>query len=441
MTQIAELPWVGGWNKNTVDLSPAAGYKQIGFRTVGMSPGMSGWSLNWDDFTSTARYAYPLVPGNLNATNVNGSSADLSWNDLPNESNYALRYRESGGNWTTMQVSGTSYSLTGLSGGQEYEVQIAAYNNYGSSEYSKSIIFFTCPDPVAAPAPNNVNVFKFYLAQLIQWPKVTHPDLKGYNIYTNKNDGSPVTVKFVAAPKSQFIPMIPTGPGTYTYEIKTVIEVECNGSVQTIESTTGTSQSVSYVAVEPQCDFFGLYQLEFEWIGNAWFTNIYKNDGAGFYLWVTAPLAVDHLFWCSKYGGTPMLKSGTNQTDMNTILEEYYCNLDPSYCDESLMSLIENANGATSISENTSVNLKITVYPNPSNRNTTISYFLPVESDIHIHITDMSGRVISNVADERKTAGKHFQHFDLKSEGVSSGVYFVNVRINGNVQVQKLIVE
>jgi len=123
---------------------------------------------------------------------------------------------------------------------------------------------------------------------------------------------------------------------------------------------------------------------------------------------------------------------------LKLYLEEYLCVQDPAYCN----SEIGNITGIiSSINEEEVAESGLKVYPNPSNGQSTISFYLTKESDVQIQLTDMSGRLISNITDKRMSAGKNFHQVDFKSESVTAGVYFVNLRINGNVQVQKLILE
>ena len=98
------------------------------------------------------------VPSNINVSNITNTSADVSWNASSEANSYNLRYREVGGSWSTQAVSGTSYSLTGLTLGTDYEVQVEAVCTELNSGYSSSTSFTTTSPPVPCGIPTNLSV-------------------------------------------------------------------------------------------------------------------------------------------------------------------------------------------------------------------------------------------------------------------------------------------
>lgn len=71
-------------------------------------------------------------------------------------------------------------------------------------------------------------------------------------------------------------------------------------------------------------------------------------------------------------------------------------------------------------------------YPNPFNPSTTISYDLPFDSKVSIKLFDMSGREVSSLVNEVKTAGYYSVNFNASN--LSSGVYFYRISAEGNGQ-------
>ena len=76
-------------------------------------------------------------------------------------------------------------------------------------------------------------------------------------------------------------------------------------------------------------------------------------------------------------------------------------------------------------------------FPNPFNPVTTISYGLPLESDITLNIYDVEGRRITTLTEGIRTAGTH--SIEWNAEGYSSGVYFVKLDAGEFTQTQKLM--
>ncbi|MBN1559535.1 T9SS type A sorting domain-containing protein [candidate division KSB1 bacterium] len=76
-------------------------------------------------------------------------------------------------------------------------------------------------------------------------------------------------------------------------------------------------------------------------------------------------------------------------------------------------------------------------YPNPYNPTTMISYNVPLPSHVKITVFDMSGRELTTLVDQEKTAGEHTVQFD--GANLSSGVYFYKVETSYDAVVNKML--
>lgn len=61
-------------------------------------------------------------------------------------------------------------------------------------------------------------------------------------------------------------------------------------------------------------------------------------------------------------------------------------------------------------------------YPNPFNPATTLSFSLPTQSDVHLNVYDMSGRLVQQLLNETRTAGYHRVSFTAATN-LPSGTY------------------
>jgi hypothetical protein len=77
------------------------------------------------------------------------------------------------------------------------------------------------------------------------------------------------------------------------------------------------------------------------------------------------------------------------------------------------------------------------VYPNPFNSLTNISYLLPERSDVSVKVFDLAGRVVETLWDANQSAGRHTIAWDALE--VASGLYFVRVSLGQEVRSQKVI--
>ena len=83
-----------------------------------------------------------------------------------------------------------------------------------------------------------------------------------------------------------------------------------------------------------------------------------------------------------------------------------------------------------------------TVYPNPFNPRTTISYDLPAETDVSIVIYDAIGQEIRQLVSRHYTAGRYSVQWDAKDHlgrSVGSGVYIAKIKAGSNTAIQKML--
>ncbi len=84
----------------------------------------------------------------------------------------------------------------------------------------------------------------------------------------------------------------------------------------------------------------------------------------------------------------------------------------------------------------------LSVYPNPFNPRTTISFSLEQPQNIELFIFDMAGTRIAVLANREFQAGTHsidWQGKDLQGRAVSSGTYLVRIRTEERVTSQKIM--
>jgi len=68
-------------------------------------------------------------------------------------------------------------------------------------------------------------------------------------------------------------------------------------------------------------------------------------------------------------------------------------------------------------------------YPNPFNPSTTISFELPVSSDVMLEVFDVTGRRVAELVDGHRNAGTH--EITFQADNLSSGVYTYRLTADG----------
>jgi hypothetical protein len=77
-------------------------------------------------------------------------------------------------------------------------------------------------------------------------------------------------------------------------------------------------------------------------------------------------------------------------------------------------------------------------YPNPFNPSTTISFSLPVRSDVHLQLVDVLGRVVKEIVAGSFEPGSH--QVKLDASNLSSGVYFYKLEAGDFISTKKLVI-
>lgn len=117
---------------------------------------------------------------------------------------------------------------------------------------------------------------------------------------------------------------------------------------------------------------------------------------------------------------------------------------DPVYDDNMDCAWIDNVIfppfNSTNAIEEPAMTSGFTLYPNPSNGPVTMTYNIAQQSDVAISITDAQGRVVQNVQQASSmNAGQYIT--TLNTAGLARGIYFVNLMVNGQNTVQRIVVQ
>ena len=76
-------------------------------------------------------------------------------------------------------------------------------------------------------------------------------------------------------------------------------------------------------------------------------------------------------------------------------------------------------------------------YPNPFNPTTTLSFAIPIDSEVYLSVYNLQGREVSSLINGNMEAGYHSIIWNADSH--SSGVYFVKMVAGDFVNTQKLM--
>ncbi len=139
--------------------------------------------------------------------------------------------------------------------------------------------------------------------------------------------------------------------------------------------------------------------------------------------------------WYSYLTGTTRAATGALET-INLQPGEYYV-----YTSKDVKNSV-----ATAIipSGPISLNMQMTIAPNPARQNATIRYDLPESGQVSINVLSVSGNRISSVYKGYQSKGIHTVSLNSSVNsiaGVSNGLYLLQLLVNGKQKIEKLVIQ
>ena len=99
------------------------------------------------------------VPTGLHTTDIQNESINIAWDANSNVNNWNVRYRQQDAEWISATAATNSYTITGLTGDTDYEIQVQAVCENGTSDWSTSITAHTTNVGIESWLENSVTLF------------------------------------------------------------------------------------------------------------------------------------------------------------------------------------------------------------------------------------------------------------------------------------------
>lgn len=179
-----------------------------------------------------------LAPSSINASNITGATADVSWNPFSSATQYDLYYRESGvSTWTKLSPAGTTQQLSGLTPCTSYEFYMQSICSSDSSSTTSIQTFTTsgcgnCVDLTYCTNNATDNVDEWIQSvQIDSWSNNSGND-GGYGNFTNGGSNS----LSMDLGQSYNITLTPAwGGSTYNEYFRLWIDLDQNGTFDASE--------------------------------------------------------------------------------------------------------------------------------------------------------------------------------------------------------------
>jgi len=92
----------------------------------------------------------------------------------------------------------------------------------------------------------------------------------------------------------------------------------------------------------------------------------------------------------------------------------------------------------TGIDEVNADNMKLSVYPNPINGNSTLEYSLGRQSKVEIGTYNLQGQLINSIDEGVMNEGTH--RINLPTADLVQGLYFVRVRAGTTEKTMRMVI-
>ncbi|NQY09752.1 MAG: T9SS type A sorting domain-containing protein [Flavobacteriales bacterium] len=93
---------------------------------------------------------------------------------------------------------------------------------------------------------------------------------------------------------------------------------------------------------------------------------------------------------------------------------------------------------SSSINKNDEINRSLSIFPNPVNPNSTISFDLPNSEEVTVEIYNLLGDKVASTSYGKLAKGSHQLNLEMGAKS-QSGIYFVKVKFNNEVITRKVV--
>ena len=166
------------------------------------------------------------------------------------------------------------------------------------------------------------------------------------------------------------------------------------------------------------------------------FTNIQANISQEVTFTPTNPLGT-HLWTFGTGGPTSTLASPTFTFSPYGVYQVTHTFTTPDGCSSTTVQLVTVLN--VGFNNKFESSFSYTIYPNPIQTETTISYELKDRSQVQVNVYDVLGRKVAELVNATQTSGKHEMRLSSDKFTSGAGVYEIQLMVNGTSETLRVI--
>lgn len=199
--------------KNITGLTSGTLYE---YRVTAIGDGTSYLDSDPSSVASFTTLIPLAVPTGLAISDITSTTLTASWNAVTNATGYIVSYVTGAGTPTEIQVSSTSYQITGAAQGAAYDVKVKAISSnsaYQASDFS-SVVSATTLIKLATPQPT---ITKTTDTLMCSWSAIQNAT--GYKVSWKKGTGAYTEVTQV---ETSFVKSDLQEGDTYTFKVQAI---------------------------------------------------------------------------------------------------------------------------------------------------------------------------------------------------------------------------
>jgi hypothetical protein len=98
-----------------------------------------------------------------------------------------------------------------------------------------------------------------------------------------------------------------------------------------------------------------------------------------------------------------------------------------------------NISGVVGVAENMN-SFALSVYPNPTNQSSTVSYHLKEKGTVKLEVVDILGKKVAELVNSNQVEGNYSFDVSKAENNLNNGIYFIRLSVNNSVVTTKLVV-
>jgi hypothetical protein len=220
------------------------------------------------------------------------------------------------------------------------------------------------------------------------------------------------------------------------------MEIIANGQISSMTVYVADIAASEGQSISCQLHLFDQGASEFIYQDETNFHTLTASDLGGFVTVVFAnPIQVaagDIILPLASHDGLDVSFGTAQRVEQGIVVGQLADGSYASLIDPNAVMIRVNMNPFASINSEDVSSIELSQFPNPFSEATNVEYSLENSSNVSYKVVDVTGKVLLDVNEGVQSAGTHT--FSIDGASFSSGIYYLNMNVDGTTVTRKLVV-